>query len=81
MKRYDFTDGERLECDDGDWVRFDYALHLMERGSCKWQFVRLEPTGTIHAKSPSGAEYVVKNGDMNTGAGMALLNAMVRGLT
>lgn len=49
--------------------------------SAAWYFSRLEPSGTIYAKAPNGAEFVVKRGDMNSVAGRELLQAMASALT
>ena len=45
-----------------------------------WYFVRLDPSGTVVAVEPNGTEHVVKHGNMNSSAGRALLEVMMRAL-
>lgn len=49
--------------------------------SAPWYFSRLDPTGTVLAVAPSGQNYVIKHGLMDSEAGHELLNAMVRALS
>jgi hypothetical protein len=46
-----------------------------------WHFEELTHTKTLRAFEPDGTEHLVKMGDMNSLAGIRLLNAMVRDLT
>ena len=46
-----------------------------------WFFEELTQTRTIRAVEPDGTEHLIKLGDMNSLAGVRLLNAMVRDLT
>jgi len=45
-----------------------------------WLFERREHDKTLRVVEPDGTEHNVKLGDMNSTAGIALLNAMVRDL-
>lgn len=50
-------------------------------GGDDWHFNRLEPSGTMLAVAPSGQEYVVQHGRMDSEAGRELLNAMTAALS
>lgn len=45
-----------------------------------WYFESLSHSNTILAIEPDGTQHVVRFGDMNSAAGIALLNAMTRDL-
>ena len=47
----------------------------------KWYFKQVEPSGTVVARDPRGAEFVVKDGRFDTAAGRELLNAMIAALS
>ena len=47
----------------------------------RWRFKRFELTGSLVAHSPEGQEFIVQNGKFDTGAGHALLNAMIAALS
>ena len=47
----------------------------------RWRFKRFEITGSLVAHSPEGQEFIVQNGRFDTGAGHALLNAMMAALS
>lgn len=46
-----------------------------------WHFESLAQTKTLLAIEPNGTRHVVKFGDMNSAARIALLNAMARDLS
>jgi len=65
---------ERLDFKRGKWW-------LPNPFTGAWFFEELTHDKTLRAVEPDGTEHVVKLGDLNSLAGIRLLNAMVRDLT
>ena len=62
-------------------VRFAAIVAAAREDRAKWYFKQVEPSGTVVAREPRGAEFVVKDGRFDTAAGRELLNAMIAALS